>query len=158
VAAAVRGGLLFALWFVLDQGTDAASLGMGLLAAACATALSLRLLPPARGQVRMAALAALLPRFLWQSMLAGIGVARRVLDPRMPLDPGFVDYPVGLPRGSARNAFELISSLLPGTVPTGEDARSIEYHCLDVTEPVVAQLAAEEAAYSRALVPGQRHD
>ena len=28
---------------------------------------------------------------------------------------------------------------------------------LDLSQPVVDQLAAEEAAYSRALIPGQRH-
>ena len=64
---------------------------------------------------------------------------------------------VGLPRGSARNAFELISSLLPGSVPTDEDETSIEYHCLDVGRPVVEQLAAEERAYAKALLPGRLH-
>jgi multicomponent Na+:H+ antiporter subunit E len=158
VHGAVRGALFFGIWLVLDQGMSPGNLVVGVLAASAATGLSLRLLPPASGHVRIIVLAGLLPRFLWQSLLAGLEVARRVFDPRLPLQPGFVDYPVGLPRGAARNAFELISSLLPGTVPTAEDATTIEYHCLDVSQPVTAQLAAEEAAYARALVPGQPHD
>ena len=47
--------------------------------------------------------------------------------------------------------------LLPGSVPTGETEALIEYHALDVTQPVVEQLAAEEQAYAKALIPGQRH-
>ena len=110
-----------------------------------------------RPRAHLCALLLLLPRFLWQSLVAGVDVARRAFSPSLPLNPGFVDYPVGLPRGSARNAFELISSLLPGSVPTDETEAAIEYHCLDVAQPVVEQLAAEERAHAPALVPGRRH-
>ena len=129
----------------------------GLAATAGATWTSLWLLPPDTGRVRLLALLLLLPRFLWNSLVAGVDVARRAFSPSLPLDPGFVDYPVGLPRGSARNAFELISSLLPGSVPTDETEAVIEYHCLDVQQPVVEQLAVEERAHAVALVPGRRH-
>jgi hypothetical protein len=63
----------------------------------------------------------------------------------LPLNPGFVDYRVGLPRGSARNAFELISSLLPGSVPTNETEAAIEYHCLDLRSRWSNNLAAKNA-------------
>ena len=149
--------LLFGLWVVIDQSAKPGNLVVGLLATIGATWLSLRLMPPASGQVRFLSLLVLLPRFLWQSLRAGIDVARRTLDPRLPLETGFIDYRVVLPRGSARNAFELISSLLPGSVPTAESESTIEYHCLDVAQPVAEQLAAEEQAYARALVPGQLH-
>ena len=86
--------------------------------------------------------------------MAGVDVARRAFSPSLPLNPGFVDYPVGLPRGSARNAFELISSLLPGSVPTDETEAAIEYHCLDVRQPVVEQLAVEERAHARGAGAG----
>ena len=152
-----RAALLFALWVVIDQSAKPGNLAVGVLATIGATWLSLRLLPPASGRVRFASLIALLPRFLWQSLRAGIDVARRALDLRLPLEPGFIDYRVVLPRGSARNAFELISSLLPGSVPTAESESTIEYHCLDVAQPVAEQLAAEEQAYARALVPGRLH-
>jgi multicomponent Na+:H+ antiporter subunit E len=154
---ATRAVLLFGIWIVVDQSAKPGNLFVGAMATIAATWLSLRLLPPAGGRVRIAALVALLPRFLWQSLVAGIDVARRAFSPGLPLAPGFVDYPVGLPRGSARNAFELISSLLPGSVPTDEDERTIEYHCLDLGQPVVEQLKAEEQAYARALIPGRLH-
>jgi multicomponent Na+:H+ antiporter subunit E len=148
---------LFGFWVVLDQSAKPGNVIVGALAAAGATWLSLRLHPPACGRVRVTALFALLPRFLWQSLRAGIEVALLAFHPRLPLRPGFVRYPVGLPRGSARNAFGLVSSLMPGSVPTDEDENSIEYHCLDVRQPVVEQLAVEEKAYARAFVPGRRY-
>ena len=87
----------------------------------------------------------------------GTAVARRAFHPRVPLQPDFVAYPVNLPRGPARNAFETITSLLPGTVPCDEDAQTIIYHCLDTGQPEVEQLAADERAYGRAFVPGRGH-
>jgi multicomponent Na+:H+ antiporter subunit E len=156
-AVAMRALLYFGLWIIVDQSAKPANLVFGVLASAAATWASLRLLPPQAGRIRLGALLALLPRFLWQSLVAGVDVARRAFAPSLPLQPGFVDYPVGLPRGAARNAFEAISSLLPGSVPTGETEALIEYHALDTAQPVVEQLAAEEAAYAKALIPGQRH-
>jgi multicomponent Na+:H+ antiporter subunit E len=94
---------------------------------------------------------ALALRFLAQSVAAGWDVARRAFDPRLPLRPGFVVYPVGLPPGPARNVFTTITSLVPGTVPAGDDAGGLLYHCLDVEQPVMAQLAAEEAVLARTL-------
>lgn len=156
--ALVRAALLFGLWIVVDQSAKPGNLVVGVLATAAATWLSLWLLPPSMGRVRLAALLWLLPRFLWQSLRAGVDVARRVFHPDLPVHLGFVSYPVGLPRGSARNAFELISSLMPGSVPTDENEHAIEYHVLDTMQPVVEQLAAEEQVYSRALIPGRLHE
>ena len=155
-ALAVRALLYFALWIVVDQSAKPANLVFGLLTSAAATWASVKLLPPASGGVRLGLLLMLLPRFLWQSLVAGTDVARRAFAPQPRLQPGFVDYPVGLPRGSARNAFELIASLMPGSLPSGETKDTITFHCLDTRQPVVEQLAAEERAYARALQPGPR--
>ena len=157
-AAWIRALLYFGIWIVVDQSAQPANLAFGLLATAAATWASLTLLPPAAGGVRLGALLALLPRFLWQSLVAGWDVARRAFAPGMPLQPGFVDYPTRLPRGSARLAFEAISSLLPGSVPTDETETLIEYHALDSSQPVAEQLAAEERAYAAALGAGPRDD
>ena len=118
-ALVVRALLYFGLWLVIDQSAKPANLVFGMLATIAATWASWKLLPPATGRVRIGALLLLLPRFLWQSIVAGVDVARRAFAPTPRLQPGFVDYPARLPRGSARNAFEAISSLLPGSVPTG---------------------------------------
>ena len=148
---------LFALWIVLIRSAQPADLAVGALTAVAGTWVSLRLLPPDSGHVKFAALAARLPRFLWQSVLAGIDVARRALAPSMPLRVGFLTYRTSLPRGQARNAFATITSLLPGTVPAEDDDSGILYHCLDTAQPVAEQLATEEREYAKALVPGKSH-
>jgi multicomponent Na+:H+ antiporter subunit E len=151
---AVRGLLYFAIWIVVDQSAKPANLVVGVLASAAAAWVSVTLLPPESGRVRVGALLLLLPRFLWQSLVAGWDVARRAFSPRLNLQPGFVEYRTQLPPGSARSAFELIASLMPGSVPCGETRDTIEFHCLDTRQPVAEQLAAEEEAYATALLPG----
>jgi multicomponent Na+:H+ antiporter subunit E len=148
--AIVRGAGFLALWVVLI-GLDALDFAVGVFAAAAATWTSLRLLPPGSHGLRLAALPRLAVRFLWQSVVAGVDVARRAFDPRLPLKTGFVVYPTRYPRGAARNAFASLTSLLPGTVPAEDDAQGLHYHCLDVGQPVAEQLAAEEEAVSRAM-------
>jgi multicomponent Na+:H+ antiporter subunit E len=154
-AALARFLGLASLWIVLIRSVHPADLAVGALAAAAAAWVSLRLLPPDAGRVKLAALAARGPRFLWQSVLAGIDVARRALAPSLPLRTGLIAYRTALPRGQARNAFATITSLLPGTLPAEDDASGILYHCLDTSQPVAQQLATEEREYAKALEPGR---
>src|SRR5258708_7145340 len=86
------------------------------------------------------------------AVVAGAAAARRACDAKVLLRPGFVVCTVGLPPGAARNMFITLMSLLPGTVPAGTHANgALLIHCLDVEQPVVAQLAAEEALFVRAI-------
>jgi len=153
-----RGAGFLGLWIVLVPSAKPADLAVGALAAAGATWTSLRLLPPEAGHVRFAAMLAFVPHFLWQSLLAGVDVARRVLHPRLPLNPGFVVCPVSFPKGLARNEFASIASLLPGSVPVGEADGALVFHALDVSQPVAEQIAGEERALAKALVPGVAHE
>jgi multicomponent Na+:H+ antiporter subunit E len=145
------------LWLVLMPSAKPADLAIGLIATIAASLASLRLLPPAAGRVHFGALLAFVPHFLWQSVIAGLDVARRATSPRMPMQPGFAVCRVGFPRGLARNEFAAITSLLPGTVPVGEEEHAIVYHCLDVTQPVAQQVADEERRLAGALISGERH-
>jgi multicomponent Na+:H+ antiporter subunit E len=148
---AVRTLLYFGVWIVVDQSSAPLNLIVGALTGLAAGWASLALLPPGRGRVRLGLLLALLPRFLWQSLIAGFDVARRAFALRPDRRPGFVEYPTQLPPGSARSAFELIASLMPGSVASDDGPRHIEFHCLDTRQPVVGQLAVEERAYGPAL-------
>ncbi len=149
--AVVRAVGFFLLWVTLT-GSNSGDLVVGAVATLAATWASLRLLPPGTGRVRPVALIKFGCRFLGQSVVAGADVARRALDPRLPLHPGFVVYPVGLPPGPARNMFTTLMSLQPGTVPTGADAAGrLLIHCLDVEQPIAAQLAAEEELFVRVI-------
>lgn len=156
--ALARGLLFLALWLVLMPSLKLADLAVGAVAVLLATFASVRLMPPGAGHLRLGALLGFVPHFLWQSVLAGVDVARRALSPRMPLRPGFVVYPVGFRPGLARNEFACITSLMPGSVPVDESEDHIVYHSLDIGEPLVEQMAAEERLLEKALVEGEGHD
>lgn len=150
--SAVRRAVGFlGVWVVLS-GYALVDLLPGVIAALAATWVSLRLLPSRRNRMQPLALTKVALRFLRQSVFAGADVARRALDPKLPLDPGFITYSTGLPPGTARNAFTALMSLLPGTVPVGSDqSGALVIHCLDIRQPVAAQLAAEEALLVRVI-------
>jgi multicomponent Na+:H+ antiporter subunit E len=150
VSTAMRAAGFLCLWLVL-AGANLGDLPAAAGAVAAATWTSLRLLEPSASRRSPLAIVQLALLFLYNSIIAGADVARRAIDPRLPLRPGFVAYPTRLARGVRRNVFTTLTSLLPGTVPTGEDNEQLFYHCLDVGQPVVAELAAEEAALVRAL-------
>ena len=146
-----RAAGFLGFWLILSE-FSAIDLLVGALAALLAALVSLRLLPPERWTLRPLVLPGLAARFLQQSIWAGIDVAWRALDPRLPLRPGFVSYQPQLPPGPARNAFLTMMSLLPGTLPCGPDEDGgLAVHCLDVSQPVVEQLTVEENAFSRAI-------
>jgi multicomponent Na+:H+ antiporter subunit E len=146
-----RAAGFLGFWLILSE-FSAVDLLVGALAALMAAWVSRRPLPPRPWTLRPVVLAGLAVRFLRQSIWAGIDVAWRALDPRLPLRPGFVSYRPQLPPGPARNAFLTMTSLLPGTLPCGpDDEGDLAIHCLDASQPVVEQLAVEETAFSRAV-------
>jgi len=152
-----RALCFLALWIILMPSVQPGDLFCGLIATIVATYMSLRLLPPAMGRLRLGALIVFVPHFLVQSLLAGIDVARRALHPSLPLQPGFVVYRVGLPPGMARNLFAIITSLLPGSVPVDETEDGLIYHCMDVSQPLAKQLADEERRLAGVFISGERH-
>lgn len=150
--AAGRAALFLAFWLMI-AGYKPADLPVGLMAAAAATWTSLHLLPATRvHQLRLLSLATFTLRFLRQSVSSGVEVAWLAFNPRLPLRPGFVTYPCRLRSAGTRSAFCALSSLLPGTLPTGTDEHgALVIHCLDVDKPVAASLAVEEALFIRVL-------
>jgi multicomponent Na+:H+ antiporter subunit E len=143
---------------VLRPSPHATDIAFGACATALATWASVRLLPPQTGRIRLIALLAMLPYFLWQSVVAAFDIARRALSPRMQVNPGFVDCPMKLPPGLARNTLATITSLMPGSVPADEVEGALVYHALDATQPVVAQLLETERRFAHTLVRGLPHE
>jgi len=148
----------FGFWLILT-GAGPGDLAAGLVAAGAAAWASLRLLPRQHWKMRPLRVLGLALRFFRQSAIAGIDVARRALDPRLPLRPGIVIYHPLLPPGPKQNTFLTIMSLMPGTLPSGAVAGGgIAIHCLDVAQPVAEQLAAEESLFVAALGGTQPND
>jgi multicomponent Na+:H+ antiporter subunit E len=150
--AATFRAVLFLVFWLMISGWAPADLPVGLAAVAGATWTSLRFSPPGGSQLRTAALASLAASFFRQSIVSGTDVAWRALNPRLQLRPGFVTCPLRLPPGGERSAFCALSSLMPGTLPTGTDEHgALLVHCLDIGQPVAANLAAEERLFIRAV-------
>ena len=150
---AVLAVVWFGLWLVIHGAdpSDPAGLVTGLLAAVGAAYAGRRLSPPWLGRLAPVAGLRLSGRFLWLSLLAGLDVARRVFDPRLPLRLGFVSYPIRVPAGMPEAAFTALASLVPGTLAVRVDAeRSLLVHCLDKSQPVVTQLSRDEEILAQA--------
>jgi multicomponent Na+:H+ antiporter subunit E len=151
VSALSRGAIFFGLWLLLTNAASA-DLVPGLLSAVAASWISLRLMPAERGDLRLVSLVKFLLHFLRQSIVAGTEVALLALHPRLPLRAGYIIYQPRLPPGTRRNVFCAITSLMPGTLPCGSAvSNELAIHCLDVTQPVIEQLSAEEALCIEAL-------
>ncbi len=153
----IRGAVFFLLWCAL-MGVTPVDVVVGALTAAVAARISLQLLPVGMLPIRPLPLLLLVPHFLWQSVVAGVDVARRAFDPRLPVRPGFIRYASRLAPGARRNAFTTYTSLLPGTVPCGDEEGEIVFHCLDVRQPVAEQLAEEERRLTQVLGPPAKED
>jgi multicomponent Na+:H+ antiporter subunit E len=149
--AAARAAFFLAFWLMIS-GWAPADLPVGLAAVVGATWVSLRFLPPLGPGYRLASIASLVVSFLRQSVVSGPDVAWRALSPNLKLEPGLVACPLRLPAGGKRSAFCALSSLMPGTLPTGTDEQgALLVHCLDMRQPVAANLAAEEQLFIRAF-------
>ena len=155
-SALSRGAMFFGLWLLLTNAASA-DLAPGLVSAVAASWISLRLMPAERGGLRLVSFVKFLLHFLRQSIVAGTEVALLALHPRLPLRAGYIIYQPQLPPGTRRNVFCAITSLMPGTLPCGSaDGNELAIHCLDVTQPVIEQLSAEEALCIQALGEVQR--
>ena len=147
IAAAGRRLALFtALWIILTQ-SEAVVLGVAVVPAA--SWLSLRLLPATR-PLRLLALLAMAPGFVWRSLLGGFDVGRRALDPHLPLDPDWIEVVVELPDGG-RVALGGELSLMPGTLAAGSDGALLLVHVLNRGQDVEGAVRSEAVRLGRAV-------
>lgn len=143
-----RFGVYLGMWLVLI-GFSETNLVVGLGAAALSTWVSVLLLPVSNRRLSFRGFARLSVRLLWQSLVAGVDVARRALDPRLPLHPGYITYATAIAPGPQRNAFRALMSLQPGALPVStDDSGALLVHCLDTRQPYAAQMAREERFFA----------
>jgi multicomponent Na+:H+ antiporter subunit E len=130
VALSVRFPLLLLGWGALSEGE--ALWPWGTLAAAAMTLVSLRLVPPRPGRLRLAPrLAMLLPEILLESLKGGFDVARRALTPGRPLAPKLELVRLARPDRGVAVTLAYASTLMPGTLAVEVDARRLLVHVID---------------------------
>jgi multicomponent Na+:H+ antiporter subunit E len=151
--ALVRAAIFFTFWLMISGG-NGILVAVGIVAVAIATWTSLRLLPVRGLRMQPLAAATLTMHILRHSAEAGIDVAWRAFDPLLSLRSGFVVFPSACQSAQRATLFAL-SSLQPGALPAGTDQNDrMVVHCLESGQPVVANMAVEEALFMRAL----KHD
>ena len=128
----LAGLLLGALWFALVGPEAAASWVVGLPTVVASAWSFTRLSRGNALRLSLVSAALLIPVFVWESFRGGIDVARRVLRPRLDLDPGLVDYRLRLTTTSARVFFVGFVSLLPGTLSADLQGDTLRIHALDL--------------------------
>lgn len=149
-ALLVRGLCLLALWAIL-MGPGLKDLPVGIAASAAGVWVSTALWPPG-GRLSLGGLIRFLLRFLPQSVVAGVDVARRAFARDPDLRPGFATCRSIVPDGVARDSACAVMSLQPGKLPVSVAADGmLLIHCLDLREPIAEQVAADEIAFCRVL-------
>ena len=73
-----------------------------------------------------------LPVFVWQLLLANLDVAKRVLNPKLPLRPGFVEIKTDLEGDFAKLMLANSITLTPGTLSLDVKGNSVFVHTVDV--------------------------
>lgn len=151
-SAMVRAGVLrlvafVALWFVLVEGGEGWLFGS--ILAVAVTLASLWLTPPARFVPHLTRLPRFAAFFLWQSLRAGVDVARRTLTPALPLRPAVLELRITLPEGAPTWWLMTLLSLLPGTLSVGLHGRRLELHCLDARRSVADEVGVAQAQVAR---------
>jgi multicomponent Na+:H+ antiporter subunit E len=143
--AVILFGLLLAFWLLLSGRLDPLFVVLGVLAAAAVTWLSLPLLEVVLGRAEVTPrvhLGWLVVYVLWlvgRIIPAGVQVARVVLDPRMPPQPGVVSFRTTLATPAARTTLANSITLVPGTMTLEVDGDRFIVHAF--TPQAVADLA-----------------
>ncbi|MDO6822775.1 Na+/H+ antiporter subunit E [Marinobacter sp. 1_MG-2023] len=140
--------LLLLVWWAFTEG-DVSGIGFGLVIAILVAAVSMRLYPRGTARIRPVQLWLFVLFFLGRSVVAGIDVARRVLSPSLPVDPGYFTVHLTLPEGSPRWLLANALSLMPGTLSVSLDGPRLELHCLDTQSSVEEDVRAAEQKVAR---------
>ncbi|MBU1093937.1 MAG: Na+/H+ antiporter subunit E [Firmicutes bacterium] len=73
-----------------------------------------------------------LPVFIWKLILANFDVARRVLSPKIPLNPGIVKIPTALKGDFGKLTLANSITLTPGTLSIDIEGDYLYVHTVDV--------------------------
>ncbi len=94
--------------------------------------------------------------FLKASLISGMDVVRRALNPKLRLHPDLIDYRLSLSTEAARIFMTDAISLLPGTLSADLAGVHLTIHVLDRTMPIHAELKALEERVAAMLEAGDR--
>ncbi|XXF76958.1 Na+/H+ antiporter subunit E [Myxococcaceae bacterium GXIMD 01537] len=143
-SALLRVLFLCAAWWALCDG-DLSSLRFGIPVLVVGAAVSFFLSPPREAGWTLLGLVRFAAFFLAGSVHGGFDVARRALQPSLPISPVFVRYSLRIPPGPPQTLYRITLSLMPGTVNADILGNELVVHALvDRGEGIRAELTVLE--------------
>jgi len=135
VAHAIKlGVVLYALWILLSGHFDPLLLGLGLLSTVFVVLIALRMdVVDHEGQpfhLRSTALLGYWAWLGWEVIKSNLDVTRRILDPRMPIEPTLTRLKATQGTDLGRVIYANSITLTPGTVALNVEDDAIEVHAL----------------------------
>lgn len=131
------------LWWILTEG-DASSWLIGLPTVVLATVISFQLSPAGCYRLNFFALPSFMLFFLSTSLVAGVDIARRTLNPTLAVGSQWVVFETSL-NGLPRWLFMASLSLMPGTLSVSSEEEGLLIHSLDDSDTTRAALKKLEA-------------
>jgi len=126
--------LLLLFWVILTSSLSLSEVVMGAITASLVVYITVWLLGRALDPHLQPVVLLRLPFFLlrlWVEIVkANLDVARIILDPRLPVDPGIVEYRTFLRGDLPRTVFADSITLTPGTVTVWLEGDLLRVHCL----------------------------
>ncbi len=138
IALIWRVSLGVLLWWILTEGSPSSWL-IGIPTVLVAVLVSFKLTPENPYQMRLAALPRFIGFFIATSLIAGIDIAKRTLNRRLPLGSQWVIYHTALD-GLPKWLFMCTLSLMPGTLSVSSEAYGLLIHSLDDKDKTTAEL------------------
>jgi multicomponent Na+:H+ antiporter subunit E len=132
-------GYAFVWWVVADGA--ASSWTVGAPAVLLAALVGSSLASPRPAGWRLGGLLRFLAHFVRRSLYGGIDVARRAIDPRLPLAPAMRSYRLRLPPDGASAVFFVdMVGLRPGSLCAAFEGDRVTVHVVDRAQPVLDDL------------------
>lgn len=134
----------FSLFWLALTGGAMEALYYGAPTVLLACWISLTLYPARQPGIRLWWAVLYVPHLLLRGFWGGLDVARRVLDPRLPVRPGWCRVPLLTNIAEVNVVLGGVVSVQPGSLAAGVRSGSLEVHMLDTEDFDMRSLAAEE--------------
>jgi len=125
--------VLFGVWLLWSGHFEPLLLSLGVLSCAVVVAIArkMKIVDREGAPVELALRAlAYVPWLLWEIVKANIDVARRILDPRLPISPRIIKVRAGQRHDITRVIYANSITLTPGTVSVDTNGDEITIHAL----------------------------
>ncbi len=128
--------VLFVVWVILTQSFDPQELFTGLIVAAIVSMISPAIASDKPKKwfqpKRYVYLIIYLFYFIWQMIKSNLDVAKRVINPKLPINPGIVKVKTKLKTNAAKLALANSITLTPGTLTVDIHDEWFYIHWIDV--------------------------